>query len=101
MSAVDSIVTISDVLRPERRVRSNELCHQLLAPCILTSTDAPRDRRSASSPRTMCLSATRLLYPADPGGPPSALPASGTHPSGATANVTDSPGPTRAGGGAV
>src|SRR5437870_7860488 len=39
MSAVDSIVTISDVLRPERRVRSNELCHQLLAPRILKNLD--------------------------------------------------------------
>src|SRR5438093_12709992 len=39
MSAVDSIVTISDVLRPERRLRLNELCHQGLAPRILNNLD--------------------------------------------------------------
>src|SRR5262245_51004302 len=39
MSAVDSIVTISDVLRPERRLRLNELCHQRLAPRILKDLD--------------------------------------------------------------
>src|SRR5215510_14441654 len=39
ISAVDSIVAISDVLRPERRLCLNELCHQRLAPRILKNLD--------------------------------------------------------------
>ena len=39
ISGVDSIVTIPDVLRPQRRLRLNELCHQRLAPRILQNLD--------------------------------------------------------------
>src|SRR5262247_4647283 len=39
MSGVDSIVAISDILRPERRLCLNEFCHQRLAPRILKNLD--------------------------------------------------------------
>jgi hypothetical protein len=39
ISAVDSIVTITDVLRPQGRLRLDEVCHQLSAPYILKNLD--------------------------------------------------------------
>src|SRR2546427_501552 len=39
ISGVDSIVTITDVLRPQGRLSPNEVCHQLLALHILNDLD--------------------------------------------------------------